>query len=139
MSQFDSAPELQQALAAQTPEPTELSRLSEHLSPPQQAALGALAGGQTLSSAATTAGVSRMTIWRWLKTDPAFAEAYRQWKLELRESSEAGLLRASEKAVAAVAKAAADGDARIALLMLREMGLLRSAGTCADPGEQPIE
>ncbi|HSZ55362.1 MAG TPA: hypothetical protein VK797_06865 [Tepidisphaeraceae bacterium] len=55
------------------------------------------------------------------------------------ESRTGGLLRTSEQAVAAVARAAAEGDARIALTMLREMGLLRAAGRCAEAGDQPIE
>jgi hypothetical protein len=139
MSQIDSSIELQQTALAQPAEPTSLSVVMAELSPPQQAALGALAGGQTLSSAAEAAGVNRVTLWRWLKTDPAFAHAYRQWKLELRESSEAQLLRVGERAVAAVARATEAGDAKIALAILREMGLLRSAGRCADPGDQPIE
>jgi hypothetical protein len=126
MSQIDSSIELQQTALAQPAEPTSLSVV-------------ALAGGQTLSSAAEAAGVNRVTLWRWLKTDPAFAHAYRQWKLELRESSEAQLLRVGERAVAAVARATEAGDAKIALAILREMGLLRSAGRCADPGDQPIE
>jgi len=54
------------------------------------------------------------------------------------ESRTGGLLRTSEQAVA-VARAAAEGNARIALIMLREMGLLRAAGRCAEAGDQPIE
>ena len=138
MSQIDSSIQLQSSSPVQASEQSALAKVME-LSPPQQAALGALAGGQTLSSAAHSAGVSRMTLWHWLKTDPAFGEAYHQWKLELRESAEAQLLRVGEQAIAAVARAAEAGDARIGLAILREMGLLRSAGRCADPRDQPIE
>ena len=139
MSQIDPSIELQQTALTHAAEPTSLSVVMAELSGPQQAALGALAGGQTLSSAAQAAGVNRVTLWRWLKTDPAFANAYRQWKLSLRESSEAQLLLLGEQAVAAVARATEAGDAKVALAVLREMGLLRSAGRCADPGDQPIE
>ncbi|HSZ55243.1 MAG TPA: hypothetical protein VK797_06250 [Tepidisphaeraceae bacterium] len=139
MSQIDSSIELQSSAPVQASEQSALSKVIMELSPPQQAALGALAGGQTFSSAAESAGVSRMTLWRWLRSDPAFAEAYQQWKLELRETAEAQLLRVGEQAVAAVARAAEAGDAKIGLAILREMGILRSAGRCTDPRDQPIE
>jgi hypothetical protein len=54
-------------------------------------------------------------------------------------TAEAQLLRLSEQAVAAVARAAEAGDAKIGLAILREMGLLRSAGRCTDPRDQSIE
>jgi hypothetical protein len=138
MSQIDSSIELSSSVPAQASEQSALSKAIMELSPSQQAALGALAGGQTLSSAAEAAGVTRMTLWRWLRSDPVFAEAYQQWKLELRASAEAQLLRVGEQAVAALARAAEAGDAKIGLAILREMGLLRSAGRCADPRDQPI-
>lgn len=103
----------------------ELALQGAELSGTQQTALLALSEGQGVAAAARSAGVSRATVWRWLKENRAFADAYDAWKQQTREMAQARLLRAIEDAVNAVAQAAANGDARIALAMLRGMGLLQ--------------
>ena len=46
------------------------SRAREHF-------LKALSAASSVTAAATAAGVSRMTVYRWQAADPAFAEAWR--------------------------------------------------------------
>lgn len=47
----------------------------------KELALGALLTESTLEAAAKIAGISEVTLWRWLK-DQEFAEAYRELKRE---------------------------------------------------------
>ena len=128
MSQIASSKE--QPSAPRTSEQPELSRAMEKLSPSQQAALMALIGGGSLRTAADAAGVARTTLWRWRYRDPAFGEAYRDCRDDLRVLTRIALLQAMEQAASAVIKAAAEGDARIALAVLRETGVLRPPGRC---------
>jgi hypothetical protein len=106
---------------------TELSTLLQGLSTPQQMALRALAEGKTHVEAAAQAGVSRTTLWNWLKTQPNFVAAYEAWQQELHETARARLLKATDDAAAVVTKAILLGDARIALRVLTDLGILRDA------------
>jgi hypothetical protein len=121
MSQVVSGPEL---ATTSGDSGTELSTLLAGLSTPQQLALSALAEGKTYTDAAETAGIGRTTLWRWIRADPKFAAAYEAWQQELRESARARLLKATDMAADVVTQAIAGGDARIALRMLQEAGVL---------------
>jgi hypothetical protein len=107
----------------------DLGTLLEDLSTPQQMALTALTEGKTLALAAEHAGVSRTTLWHWMKTQPKFVEAYEAWQQELRESARARLLKIADKAAEIIAQAIACGDARIALRILHDLGILSDRPT----------
>jgi hypothetical protein len=94
------------------------------LSPPQQKALNTLASGQTISASAEAAGVSRLTVYRWLKTDPDFVALYNAWREEAVMAARTRLLSLTDVAVTAVADAMGKGDAKIALAVLKATGAL---------------
>jgi hypothetical protein len=101
----------------------ELSRLSD----PQRAALSALFSGKAIREAACVARVHRVTVGRWLHHDPHFRAAYNAWRQELIDSSRARLLRTAELATAIVHLAIAKGDGRLALALLKHLGLASEA------------
>jgi hypothetical protein len=112
--------------------------MSEHLPIPQdqpsfeslpldqQLALSALADGCTYTDSATRAGVARVTLWRWIHKDPAFAEVFNAWKRELNESTRLKLLTAAPTASSAVLKAIDAGDAKLALSLLKSLGVFKA-------------
>jgi len=109
----------------------------ESLPPDKQLAFSALFQGNNFTAAATQAGIGRVTLWRWLKFDPEFAALYEAWKQQLREAAHAGLLKTADAAVAAVNQAVAKGDAKIALALLRELGVLRPTQNAPFPFRCP--
>jgi hypothetical protein len=90
----------------------------------QQKALEHLLTGQSVAEAAQLAGISRATLYRWLRHDAAFGAAYNQWQDQLQEGCRSRLLTLGVKAAAAVEKALDNGDAKTALQLLKGMGLL---------------
>lgn len=93
------------------------------LSPAQEIALEQLVAGETVTAAAQAAGVDRTTVHRW-KREPTFEAAYNRLRAELRDATEARLLRLAEKAARTLEAALDAGDARIGLGVLKGMGLL---------------
>jgi hypothetical protein len=108
------------------------------LSAPQQTALAALSHGRTIKDAATAAGVNRVTVGRWLRTDPRFRAAYNAWRQELIDSTRSRLLRTAELAAAAVHKQIAKGDGRLALALLDRLGLASEAAATAGPPDADL-
>jgi len=90
----------------------------------QQAALESLLVGKSITETARSAGISRTTLYDWLKNNPAFRAAYNQWHDQLRESCQSRLLNLTDKATDAVEKALEAGDARTAMQLLKGMGLI---------------
>jgi hypothetical protein len=70
----------------------------ESLTPKQQQAIGALLKEPTLEAAAKSAGIGRVTLWRWLQDEP-FARAYTQARRESVRQSIARLQQVSSAAV----------------------------------------
>ena len=97
----------------------------EFLTVSQHAALIALTEGKTIRESAEAACVHRNTVSQWVRRDPVFRAAYNGWRREMRDSARAKVLGLAEAAAKAVADAVAKGDARIALSILRDMGLTR--------------
>ena len=93
----------------------------------QQAALMALSAGRTIRAAAASAGVSRNTVSRWMNADPYFRAAYNAWRREVADSTRARLVRAAESAASVVHRAIRDGDGRLALALLKQLGLAHAA------------
>ena len=94
------------------------------LTPSQRIAIEKLTAGDTVSDAARAAGVSRMTLHRWLKSDPHFTAAYNVWQHESIATARGRLLALTGDAVSAVATAVRAGDSRAAITILKSMGLL---------------
>ena len=92
----------------------------------QQLALAALAEGCNYTDSAERASVSRVTLWRWINSDPAFAAVYNAWKQELAESLRTQLLTAAPNASATILKAIEAGDAKLAFGLLRSLGVLNA-------------
>ncbi len=90
----------------------------------QERALDHLLAVSTLTAAATSSGVSRSTLHRWLAEDLTFLAAYNRGQHELRDSARARLLQLGGQAMETVEGAVAGGDARIALKVLDSLGLL---------------
>jgi len=108
------------------------------LSPRQERAIEALCAGRTITAAGEAAGVSRGSLHRWLKTDPAFQAALAARTREMRDVADRRLLALVGVAVDAVEQALRTGDARTAVQLLRGLGVL--SGQPPRPGiEDPEE
>jgi hypothetical protein len=97
----------------------------EGLSGAQETALAALPAGGTFVKAAAEAGVSRVTVYRWVRDDPHFQAAYTAWQQEAAESARARLVKLADKAVDVVERALDRDDEKVALKVLRGVGALR--------------
>ena len=100
--------------------------LAEVMRPKKRTAFEALRGGSTFRQAAEAAGVNRATLYRWVQSDPKFRAAYNAWQQELVESSRARLLTFVEQAVEVVGKAIIRDDRKVAMGMLRQLGIMRA-------------
>jgi hypothetical protein len=103
----------------------EANRDVRGLSVLQQDALIHLREGKTMSVTAASAGIARMTLYRWLKTDPVFQAAYNQWQEEIEQSCRARMMTLSDKAADTLEVALNGGDARAAVQLLKGLGLIR--------------
>jgi hypothetical protein len=103
--------------------------LLDELTDVQLAALGGLAEGKTIRATAQEIGVSRDTISRWIRCDVAFRAAYNHWRQELIDSTRGRLLRTAESAAVALHKAIIRGDGRLALSLLKHLGLVEPASS----------
>lgn len=97
----------------------------EGLTGAQETALAALRAGGTFVRAAEEAGVSRVTVYRWVRDDPHFQAAYNAWQQEAAESARARLVKLADKAVDVVERALGRNDEKVALKVLRGVGVLR--------------
>lgn len=101
--------------------PDEAASLS--LTTAQRTAIMKLTSGHTRVDAATAAGVTRLTLYRWLKHDPAFQCAYNAWQKDLITTAQGQLLAATRDAMGTVINAIRKGDARLAWKLLESQGL----------------
>ncbi len=97
------------------------------LRPVQLQVLDSLLQGETIVSAAHTAGVDRTTVHRWLARDFAFQAALNHRRHELRVALVDRLAQLAAAAVDVVEQALRDGDARVGLAVLKGTGLLSGA------------
>ncbi len=94
------------------------------LKPSQIKALEQLIQGSSATTAADAAGVSRSTLQRWLRTDYDFLAAYNAIRQSLLDDCETRLLALADRSVEVVASALEEGDARIALNILKGIGFM---------------
>jgi hypothetical protein len=97
----------------------------EFLTGPQRAALALLVSGKTIRYCAESAGVHRNTVANWIRRDPVFRAAYNAWRREVCDSARTRVLCMAEAAARVVAEAIHCSDAKIALAVLRDLGLTR--------------
>jgi hypothetical protein len=105
--------------------PDEAASLS--LTSAQRTAIMKLTSGCTRVDAAAAAGVTRLTLYRWLKHDPAFQCAYNAWQKDLITTAQGQLLAATRDAMATVLNAIRKGDAGLAWKLLESQGLTTAA------------
>ena len=96
------------------------------LSDPQLAVLRYVAQGQTLTEAAQNASVGRSTIYRWLADHPRFSEAHQCVQRQIRDYVQADLQALMVEAMQNVRSAILRGDARISIMLLKQLGMLIS-------------
>ena len=114
-------PNVNAALAPPRQPPNDLEPAD--LSPAQIVYLRALGAGKTIAAAAEEAGVTRRTAYRW-QADPRFAELLSAWRSQSMESARHQLLTMAEQATVAVSIALQKGDVRVAMALLKGMGIL---------------
>ena len=99
----------------------------------QEIALAALVVGKSDTDAAKEADVDRTTLYRWRKNDFNFKAALNRARREMREAVQARLFAIAARATDTVEKAITDGDAKVALQLLRDLRILD--GRAADVGD----
>jgi hypothetical protein len=107
------------------------------LQPAQLNALASLASGSSVTDAAEGAGVDRTTVHRWLREDVVFQAAWNSLRRDGWSEIEANLGSLLADALHAVREAVRDGDARIAMAVLKGAGVLSQASEIGpeDAGE----
>lgn len=80
------------------------------VTPQQEEAIPALLASPSIPKAAEQTGVSKATLWRWMK-EPAFAEAYRQARKEVVGHATSRLQHMSSEAAQALHEVATDPSA----------------------------
>ena len=103
---------------------TTLQGKSSELTTAQTKAIGGLLARCTVTRAAEQAGVDRTTVHRWLRADWGFQAALNRARREIRDAVEAQLHCTAERAAGIVSEAVAGGDTRVALAVLKGLGLL---------------
>jgi AcrR family transcriptional regulator len=101
--------------------------LALSLTTPQRSAIDMITTGHTLAQSASAAGVSRMTLYRWLKGDAAFIAAFNAWQNDVLDTARGRVLALSDQAVTTLAKSITEGDANLALKVLDKIGVLEKA------------
>ena len=107
----------------------------EELTPTQLAALEALAAGSTVTAAAATAGMNRVTVHRWLRDDFSLQATLNRARRDLREAAMARLLKLGESAAITVEEAVAQGDVSVAMAVLKGLGMLSEHAARVGPGD----
>ena len=103
------------------------------LPPRQVAALAVIASGGTLSAAAAAGGVDRATLYRWRRDDAQFIAALNAWRGEQILHAKDRLLGMAQAASDAIGAELANGNGRLGLRVLTELG-------CSEPGPtQPTD
>jgi hypothetical protein len=108
---------------APTAEVTVEEAAALELTAEQRVAIVKLTSGRTRGEAANAAGVSRMTLYRWLNHDPAFQAAYNAWEQDVLMTAQGQLAAGTQDAVATVLGAIRGGDSKLAWKLLESQGV----------------
>jgi hypothetical protein len=111
------------------------------LSTSQRIAIRMMLSGESLAMSASAAGVTRMTLYRWLNYDAQFQAAYNAWQHDAIVGAQTKLLALADRAVNTVA-GAVQNNPQLAFQLLKSLGMtnVRAPGS-TDPEEiqQEIE
>jgi transposase-like protein len=94
------------------------------ISPAQERVIEGLVGGVSITSAAKAGKVSRQTVHRWLRDDFQFQAELNASRADLRVETENRMFALAAEAIASVETAVQQGDASVALAILKGLGLL---------------
>jgi len=120
--------------------PNDRDEPSGELRPRQRAVLAMLSDGQSIADVASAAQVGKRTIFRWLRQDAHFLAAYNRWRREIDLSVRSKVMATADAAADAVHAAVLAGDAKLAMALLKQLGLLQPPVHGAiDPANAAIE
>ena len=108
------------------------------LPPEQLAALECLGRGDTVTSAAAAAGVSRETVHRWLRENWAFQAALNAVRAEMRDATEQRLLAVAKDAADNLLTAVQSGSLTASLAVLRGTGFLSGKPALVGPQDPAV-
>ena len=94
------------------------------LSATQATALEGLLAGKTVVEAAAAAGVGRTTIHKWMRVDFAFQAALNRGRRDLQQAVACRVDQLAADAAECVTRAVREGDAKIALEILKRTNAL---------------
>jgi hypothetical protein len=115
--------------------PSAQEALALKLTAAQRIALEQILLGSQLSVAARSAGVTRMTLYRWLNRDPNFQAAYNTWQADAIINSRTRFLAMTNTATSTL-ECAVQSDPPMALAVLRASGIPKCTTTApTDPEE----
>ena len=109
------------------------------LSRQQIEAVELLLRGVTVTAAADEIGVSRSTVHRWMSDNSTFIATLNAGKKDLRDSCEARLFSLADSAIDSLSTAMEEGDGRLALALLKELGLVQQPRIGATSPEEVEE
>jgi hypothetical protein len=104
------------------------------LSTPQAQALAALAAGQSISQAASAAGVDRTTVHRWLSNDAVFMAEFNAARMEMVETLRSGVRKLADDAIGALRDLIGPSTPANIRLRAVELVLARVAGDLVGQG-----
>lgn len=120
--------QVSQSLPARVPVETPAAQMAqaaaEELGGVQRRVMSLLAAGNSVAKAAQLGQISRGTVYRWLREDPAFRAVYNAWQRELVQSARGRLLALADDAIDAIHDAIIGGNVAASLTVARSMGLL---------------
>jgi hypothetical protein len=90
-------------------------------------AIAAIMAGNTPTAAARAAGVHRATLYRWMKDDADFARALAECRAAGRFAVQERLLAMSDDCIDVVERAIHDGNAMVALRLMKLTGIFNFA------------
>ena len=85
--------------------------------------------GQSMTEAASGAGVRRATLYKWLNNDAHFRAVHNAWKRDTMAAAHSSVLALTEPALRAVAGALDAGDAKIRPASARRFVQLTPSGS----------
>jgi len=103
----------------------------------QEAVLAALLMGNTITAAASDAGIARQTVHRWLANDAEFIAAYNRGRHELASSHATRILTMCGAALDVLDGAIAAGDAKVALAVLKGAGVFAGEAARIEGSSDP--
>jgi phage terminase small subunit len=136
-SQVAKANEMVQATElVQSPAEVDADGTALPISPVQRQCMEYMQGGGSVTDAARFAGVSRSTVYRWMKNDPVFVAAMNEWKNEAVENARSRLVAMTNRAAMAVDLALSRDNPHIAMQLLKGLGVLqKSEPRYSDPDD----